>query len=196
MAESFRVGIIGAGWAGLTHARGYTAAGGYKIESVCDPIPSRVAAFKKEFATAREIDTAEALIKDPGLEVISLCLPTDLHGVYAVKALRSSKHVVVETPPSTDVKGMRAMLRAAEKAGKVLLPAFQRRYGAHEAAARQAIDKGYIGDAYHARATWHRPSGIPQGARAANATTGWYTDPARSGGGAMIDLGLPMLELA
>lgn len=204
MSETFRVGILGAGWAGLAHARGYLEAGGYKLESVVDLIPARVAAFRKEFPSAREAESVEAMIRDPGLEVISICLPTDLHAVYAVKALRAGKHVVVETPPAADLKDMRAMLRAAEKTAeksadkrpRVLLPAFQRHYGAHEAAARQAVEKGFLGTAYHARATWHRPAGIPQGARAATDPTGWYTDLDRAGGGALIDLGLPLLQLA
>lgn len=158
-------------------------------------IPGRVEGFIKEFSGARDGGSVDAMLKDPGLDVISICLPTDLHAVYAVKALRAKKHVILETPPTVDAKGMKAILRAAEKAGKVVIPAFQRHFGPHEAAARQAVEKGYAGEVYHVRATWHRPSGVPQGARTATEASGWYTDPARSGGGAMIDLGLPLLEV-
>lgn len=208
MAETMRVGILGAGGAGVAHARGYVQAGGFRLESVCDLVPSRVATFTKEFSGAREAESIEAILKDPGIDVVSICLPTDLHALWAVKALRAGKHVVVDTPPAMDVKGMRAMIRAAEKsAGKtsdkskpgtprVLLPAFQRHYGGHEMAARQAIEKGYIGTPVSARATWFRPMGVPQGARTAAESTGWYTDPARSGGGALMDLGIQILDVA
>lgn len=189
---------MGAGPAGLAHARGYAGAGGYKVEGVCDLIPARVAAFRKEFPAAREYESAEAMIKDPGLDVLSICLPTHLHAEWGLKALRKGKHVVVESPPAIDVKGMRAMLRAAEKSGTVLLPAFQRHWGGHEMAARQAVEKGAIGTPLQARAAWHRgwgTSGIPQGTRGIGEATGWYTDPAKSGGGALIDLGLHLLEV-
>jgi predicted dehydrogenase len=197
MAESNRVAVLGAGPAGLLHARGYLAAGGYKLDAVVDLIPARVDAFRTEFPSARAAESVEAVLKDPGIDVISLCLPTDLHAAVAIKALRAGKHVVLESPPTLDLKGMRALLRAAEKSGSVLLPAFPRHFGSHEAAARQAIEKGYLGQPYHARAAWHRGLGrIPEGARRADQPTGWYLDPARSGGGALVDLGLPVLQVA
>jgi predicted dehydrogenase len=52
-----------------------------------------------------------------------------------------------------------------------------------------AIDKGYIGAPYHVRASWMRTRGIPTG-------TGWYANRAQSGGGAMIDMGIQLLDLA
>jgi predicted dehydrogenase len=196
MSETLRVGVLGLGFAGLAHARGYAAAGGYKIDCACDLIPARVDAFAREFPGVRIAESAEAMVKDPGVDVLSICLPTDQHALWALKALRAKKHVILESPPTLNAKEMRALVRAAEKSGKALLPAFPRRFGLHEAAARQAIEKGYVGAAYHARATWLRPSGIPQGTRNPGEATGWYVNPARSGGGAMLDLGLPLLELA
>ena len=41
MAETTRVGIIGAGWPGAAHARGYLTAGGFKLAAVADLIPER-----------------------------------------------------------------------------------------------------------------------------------------------------------
>jgi predicted dehydrogenase len=81
------------------------------------------------------------------------------------------------------------MQAAAAKSQRVHAYAFQRRFGPGELAARQAIEKGYAGDVVHARAAWMRTRGIPIG-------TGWYTDKDKSGGGAMIDLGLHMLDTA
>jgi predicted dehydrogenase len=96
--------------------------------------------------------------------------------------------VLCETPPARDGSETKKMAAAASKAGKVLLFAAQRRFGAAEQAAAQAIEKGYIGEAYHARVSWMRTRGIPQG-------TGWYTDKSKSGGGVMVDLGAQLLDL-
>ena len=71
----------------------------------------------------------------------------------------------------------------------MLLFGFQRRFGGAEQAARMAIEKEYVGAPYHVRASWMRTRGIPTG-------TGWYADRAKSGGGAMIDIGAQMLDLA
>ena len=189
MAHGIRVGIIGAGWPGLKHAEGYKAAGGFQIASVVDLIPSRRGALVHQYPGATELAETEALFDDDTIEVVSVCLPNHLHAPVVVAALKAGKHVVCETPPALSSAEAKKMAAAAAKAGKVLLYAAQRRFGGAEQAAVQALAKGYAGDVYHARAAWMRTRGIPTG-------TGWFTEQAKSGGGAVIDLGVQMLDLA
>ena len=189
MAQGIRVGIAGAGWPGVKHAEGYKAAGGFTVAAVADLIPSRRGALLQQFPGATELADAKALVDDESVEVISVCLPNHLHAPVASAALKAGKHVVCETPPALSAAEARKMAAAAAKAGKVLLYAAQRRFGGAEQAAAQALAKGYAGDVYHARASWMRTRGVPSG-------TGWFTDRSRSGGGAMIDLGVQMLDLA
>ncbi len=186
--KPIQVGIAGLGWPGMMHARGYVAAGGFEIAAVADLIPERRRKAKAEFHVAVEIDQALKLTEDPRLDAISVCLPNDLHAPVVVAALRAGKHVVCEHPPAMDVKQAQQIEKAAGKSGKVVLYAAQRRFGANEQAARQAILKGYAGEIYHARGSWTRTRAIPRG-------TGWYTDKARSGGGSLIDIGIHMLDL-
>ncbi|HRK32514.1 MAG TPA: Gfo/Idh/MocA family oxidoreductase, partial [Tepidisphaeraceae bacterium] len=87
------------------------------------------------------------------------------------------------------VKDARKISAAAVKAGRTVLYGFQRRFGAAEQAARLAIGKHYAGGVYHVRSSWLRTRGVPIG-------TGWFTRKAESGGGAMIDVGISMLDLA
>lgn len=189
MAQSIRVGIVGAGWPGRKHAEGYKAAGGFTVAAVADLIPSRRKALLQQFPGAAELADAQAVVEDKTIEVVSICLPNHLHAPVAVAALRAGKHVVCETPPALSAVEARKMAAATAKAGKVLLYAAQRRFGGAELAAAQALGKGYGGDIYHARSSWMRTRGIPTG-------TGWFTDRAKAGGGAVIDLGVQMLDLA
>lgn len=189
MAQATRVGIAGAGWPGQKHAEGYKAAGGFSVAAIADLIPSRRKALLQQFPAAAELADAQALVTDQTLDVVSVCLPNHLHAPVALAALKAGKHVVCETPPTLLASDARKLAAAAAKAGKVLLYAFQRRFGGAEQAAAQAIEKGYAGDVYHARASWMRTRGVPTG-------TGWFTDRVKSGGGAMIDLGVQMLDLA
>ena len=189
MADAVRIGIIGGGWPGKAHAKGYQAAGGFKLAAVADLIPGRRKQMMDEFAVQREYADARELVDDKEIDAISICLPNYLHAPIAVAALKAGKHVMCEKPPGLSVKEARQIEAAATKAGKVVLYGMQRRFGGNEQAAQQAIAKGYAGDVYHARATWTRTRGIPLG-------TGWFTDKSKSGGGAMIDIGLPMLDVA
>lgn len=142
-----------------------------------------------EFGIAAEYADWSELIADPKIDLVSICLPNDMHTPAALAALRKGKHVICELPAALNAAGAGRMESAAAKAGKVLLYAAQRRFGAAEQAAHQALAKGYAGETHHARASWTRTRGIPIG-------TGWFTDRARSGGGALIDLGTHMLDLA
>ncbi|HEV2295783.1 MAG TPA: Gfo/Idh/MocA family oxidoreductase [Tepidisphaeraceae bacterium] len=189
MAETVRVGIIGAGWPGQQHAKGYDASGGFKIVALADLIPLRREKLQAEHSIAKLYAEARELLADETIHAVSICLPTFLHASTAIAALKAGKHVICEKPPAMSAKEAKQIEAAARKAGKVLLYGFQRRFGGHEQAAKQAIAKGYAGEIYHARAGWMRTRGVPIG-------TGWFTDKSRSGGGALIDIGIHALDLA
>jgi len=188
MAETIRVGIIGLGWPGVMHARGYAAAGSFKVVAVADLIPERRRTVMAEHEVSREFSEGEDLLADKTIDAVSVCVPNHLHAPMALAALRSGKHVICELPVALSVQEARRMADAAEKHGKVLLYAAQRRFGGHEQAARAAITRGFIGEAYHVRCVWTRTRGIPLG-------TGWFTQKEKSGGGSLIDIGSHMLDL-
>lgn len=186
MSKALRLGILGAGAPGKAVAAAAGAAG-WKLAVVADAIPERRANLTRGTDAVEEADALRAAC-DPTLDAVAICLPTHLHAPAALAALKAGKHVLIELPPAPGVKDARAIAKAAEKAGKVCLYSVVRRFGAAEQSARQAIDKGYTGAIYHARAAWLRTRGVPRG-------TGWYADPALAGGGALIDLGLPLCDL-
>jgi len=189
MSQSIRVGIVGAGWPGGAHAHGYAGAGGFRIAAVADKIPPRRKSLAEKYGIERQFDDAKDVIDDAGIDAVSICLPNHLHAATAIAALRAGKHVICEKPPARNAKEAEQIRRAAEKAKKVVLYSVQRRFGGGEQAARQAIERGYAGDVYHVRSTWTRTRGIPVG-------TGWFTRREESGGGALIDIGIHMLDLA
>ena len=188
-SQGIRVGIIGAGWPGLRHAEGYKAAGGCQIMAVADLIPARRRKLIELVGTAREFADGLEVLNDVQVDAVSVCLPNAMHLHEVLAALKAGKHVICETPPAMNAAEAKKLAAAAAKAGKVLLYGFQRRFGGAEQAARLAIEKGYVGTPSHVRASWMRTRGIPTG-------TGWYADRSKSGGGAMIDMGVQMLDLA
>jgi predicted dehydrogenase len=184
------VGIIGAGWPGTKHVEGFKAAGGFDVVAVADLIPARRKKLLEGAAHLREYADAQDLLNDIQVDAVSICLPNDLHMPVALAALKAGKHVICETPPTLGAGEARKLATAAAKSGKVLLYACQRRFGTFEQAARQAIEKGYIGNVQHIRASWMRSRSTPAG------SGWWYLNRAKSGGGAMMDLGSQMLDLA
>src|SRR4051812_39140984 len=173
MADIVKVGIIGGGWPGRPHAKGYAGSGGYKLVAVADLIPSRRREMMDQFKIPREHATWEDMIADKDVEAVSVCLPNHLHAAGKVAALRAGKHVVCERPPAMTAAEAKRIETAATKAQKQVLYAFQRRFGGAELAAKQAIDKGYAGKVYHARAVWTRTRAVPIG-------TGWFMEKAKA----------------
>ena len=189
MAEQLRVGIIGGGWPGGQHIKGYQGAGGYKIVAIADLIPSRREKMLAEVPQAKQYANAEELLADKDIDAVSNCLPNFLHAPITIAALKAGKHVICEKPPAMNAGEAKKIEAAAAKANKIVMYAVQRRFGGAEQSAKQAIDKGYAGEVYHARSSWMRTRGIPIG-------TGWFIDKSKAGGGALIDIGVHLLDLA
>src|SRR5690349_2232693 len=106
MSQPVRVGIIGAGWPGGAHARGYAEAGGFRVVGVADLIPGRrqklIADLGAAASGAREYPDAKTLLADKSIDAVSVCVPTYLHALVALEALRKKKHVICEKPPALD----------------------------------------------------------------------------------------------
>jgi predicted dehydrogenase len=194
MANAIRVAILGAGRPGVRHAEGFKAAGGFEVAAVADLIPSRRRTIMDAFGAKKEFADAPDALADASVDAVSICLPNHLHLPVALAALKAKKHVVIETPPALNASETRKLLTAAAKYGRTVLYAAQRRFGGAEQAAKQAVDKGYAGEVYHARAAWMRTRGIPVGS--GEGGVGWYFDRSKSGGGVVMDLGIQMLDLA
>ena len=187
MAQPIRLAVAGIGASGRAHAQA-AAAGGFKLTAVADLIPDRLAGVAGPLNVPLAVDDAEKLISEPTVDAICVCLPTHLHAPIAMAALKAGKAVLIELPPTPTAKDARALAKASEKAGKPLLYSAVRRFGAAEQSAKQAIEKGHVGPVYHARLSALRTRGVPQG-------TGWYHEQDKSGGGAVIDLALPLIDL-
>jgi predicted dehydrogenase len=184
-----RIGIIGAGWPGERHTDGYKACGA-QVVAVSDLNEARREKFAKNHEVPRTYAQYQELLADPEIDAVSIALPTFLHRPATVAALEAGKHVLCEKPPATTLAEAQQMAEIATRKGLLLSYALQRRFQQPTQELRASIRAGKLGDVYHARAVWTRTWGVPQG------LDGWFTDPARAGGGALIDIGVHVLDIA
>ena len=84
----------------------------------------------------------EAALADPAVEAVDICLPTYLHDVVTVEALRAGKHVLVEKPMAIDGYGADRMIAAARRYKRVLMAAHVLRFSPEYAALRKAVRQG------------------------------------------------------
>ncbi|HET7415635.1 MAG TPA: Gfo/Idh/MocA family oxidoreductase [Arthrobacter sp.] len=77
-------------------------------------------------------------IASPAVDAVIIAVPNDLHESLSIEALCAGKHVLVEKPMATTLKGARAMVAAAKDSRRTLMVAQCRRFfeGAQAAKAR------------------------------------------------------------
>jgi predicted dehydrogenase len=124
-------------------------------------------------------------------DAVGVFTPNRLHCEFTLKALEAGAHVLVEKPMAPTAAEARRMVEAAAKARRVLMVAMQRRFGAVERAIKDALTSGAIGKPNFIRARF--PHGGPHlWAPGQN----WFTTASEAGGGAMLDLGVHVADLA
>ena len=114
-----RVGIVGAGFVARLHAEGYRHVHGVTVDlrAVTAVRPERARAFAAEAGAAAVVPDFRAILDDPTVDVVDLCVPSHLHAAMAVDAAAAGKHVIVEKPLTGFFGGARtprlAMLESA-----------------------------------------------------------------------------------
>src|SRR5262249_46631722 len=95
-----RVGIVGAGFVARLHAEGYRHVHGVAVElrAVASVRPERARAFAAEAGVATVAADFRAVLYDPTVDAVDLCVPSHLHAPMAVEAAAAGKHVIVEKP--------------------------------------------------------------------------------------------------
>lgn len=69
-----------------------------------------------------EITTSlKDILSQPDIDVVDICLPSDLHSEIAITALQNGKHVYCETPVCLTLEDAHAMKRAEEESGKQVI---------------------------------------------------------------------------
>ena len=134
-------------------------------------------------------DWRDVLARDD-VDAVDICAPNALHAELAIAAAEAGKHVLVEKPMATTVADADAMVAAAASAGVVLMAAHNLRFAAPYAAAAKAVADGLVGAVVGVRVAMGH--GGPEGW---TREAGWFRDPALSGGGALLDLGIHVADL-
>jgi len=189
-AKGIRLGVIGTGWPGQQHARVMSAIPGAKLYACADLDEKRRNDFVAEYQPAKTFGDYHELLADAKLDAAIICLPNFLHFPATLAALEAGKHVLCEKPPTMTAAEMKVLRNEATKRGLVYYFSRQFRFTPAMRAAKQLIEQGRLGTIYHAKATWVRSRGIPAG------IGGWFTEKKRSGGGALIDIGVHALDSA
>jgi predicted dehydrogenase len=188
MKKKINLGIIGTGWPGQMHAHAIRAVEGAKLYACADTDDQRREAFEREYAPQKRYRDYHELLNDPEVNAAIICLPNFLHFPASLAALEAGKHVLCEKPPTLNAAEMKVLREEATQRKLIYYFSRQFRFAPSTRAARKVVQEGRLGKIYHAKATFVRSRGIPVG------VGNWFTEKKRSGGGALIDIGIHALD--
>ena len=187
--SKIRVGVIGAGAIANDHCKGVNGHAQAQVTAVADLSAARA----KEIQTAYKIEKSftrwEDLVADPAIDAVTIALPNALHAPVALAALRAGKHVLLDKPFALNATEAAEVIRASERAGKVLLLGMNQRYVDTSQMLRTIVGRGELGEVFHTRACWQRRAGAPKFGT-------WFGRKDLAGGGCLLDIGVHALDLA
>lgn len=168
-----RVGLLGYGAIGHEHSRAVRAVEGLELAAVCDSSEERLAVARVAAPAVATTTSATELIDSADVDLVIVSTPPNTHAEWALRAIDSGKHVVVEKPFAIHTHEADEVLAAA--ASKSLLAAVyqNRRYDPDHLAVRRLVQRGAIGDVFHIE-TFIGGYGHPCNL--------WHSDEAVSGG--------------
>jgi predicted dehydrogenase len=188
--KELKFGIIGTGWPGQQHAIALAEIRDVQLHSCADSNLERLRSFSETYRLENSFEDYQELLRDRNLDAAIICLPNFLHFPASLAALGAGKHVLCEKPPTMNAAEMKLLRDEAEKRGLIYFFGRQFRFTPAVRTARDIVAEGRLGKIYRARASWIRSRGIPAGIGL------WFTDKKRSGGGALIDIGVHALDTA
>lgn len=194
---TLRVGLIGLGFIGRIHAQAYHAIPfalqNPQAQARLQAILRRHSGGDKPFLTSlgnpRVLTDAEEFFSQD-LDMVDVCTPNHLHFAQVMAALAKGLPVYCEKPLSANFEQARQMADAAECAGLPTHMAFNMRYYPAVQQARAILASGALGEVYNFRAYLFHNSYMD-----AARPTSWRLQKDVSGGGALADLGVHMLDL-
>jgi UDP-N-acetylglucosamine 3-dehydrogenase len=111
-----RIGILGSGWMGSVHATCYQQIEGVKIVGIFSRNKERAATIAGQCG-AKAVSDASALLEDPTIDALDVCVPSAIHQQIVSAALQHGKHVFSETPFALCLEAAEAMSEAAKRSG-------------------------------------------------------------------------------
>lgn len=187
--HELRVGVLGTGSiAQIVHIPVLIDLPGARVEGVCDIDGKKASVIAERLAIPRLFSNERDLFDSDDIDAVVICSPNHLHERHVVAALEAGKHVLVERPLALDAKGAEAAVKAAEKAKRTLIVAYNNRYRQDLRGVKSFVTAGELGDIFSVHGTWFNKK-----VRLRRPT--WRHRHETAGGGAFMDLGLQVLDL-
>ena len=156
-----------------------------KTVAMCDAAAARVEAARQELPGMDGYYTdVNDLLTHPGLDLVVVILPHNLHAPMAIKCLEAGKNVILEKPFCLNVDEANRMITTAEANGRMLSVFHNRRWDGDYLTIQDIIARGLIGEVFH----------IEAGIGSYSHPGFWWRSDKAVSGGVMFDWGAHFID--
>lgn len=185
--KKLRYGIIGCGNIGRVHLGAINQGKQISCAGICDIVPEHAERMNGEFGGEIHVfQDAEKMCQSQEIDAVILAVPNYQHFPMFALAAKNGKHILCEKPMALHIAEAERMVETAHKYNVKVQMGFCTRFDPYADAMLLHIQAGDIGNVYFARADVLRQRGAPMG---------WFGNVTKSGGGALIDIGVHYIDL-
>ncbi|MEM0444796.1 MAG: Gfo/Idh/MocA family oxidoreductase [Nitrososphaerota archaeon] len=186
-----RIGLVGCGVIANAHLNAYSLMGDVEVVALCDAVESSAVRAARQYGVARVYLDYDDFLKKCEMDIVDICVPTQFHRDFIVKALEAGKHVFCEKPLAANLREADEVIDAQKSSDRLVFIGQSNRYLPIALKAKQIQREGGLGDVILVRAA-HRFD---------NPLERWAESPDQSkyhwekGGGPIIDSGVHCADL-
>lgn len=191
MSKKLKIGVIGCGQQAPKHIGGLMKSGGVEIVAA-DVLDGAAEKLANQIPGVTPAASVDAVLEDPAVDGVVLCVPTPAHAPLIRKAIANGKDFLVEKPLCQDYAEAKALDAETKAAGRIGMVGYIYRYAPpFEQAAKALAGARENGDA----AALGRVAACTIRVGGRGSRQPWKHQKA-TGGGAINEMLVHMLDLA
>lgn len=159
--KKIRVGLIGAGFMGRTHAAAYKSVGNIfgddviaELVAVADVLEENAKALAEKFGFARYTTDWKEIVAANDIDMVDITTPNASHCPIAIEAAKYGKHVYCEKPLAMDAQEAEQATAAIEQANVVSTVGFNYIWNPIQQYVHELIRSGELGTVMSFRGTF------------------------------------------
>jgi predicted dehydrogenase len=180
------VAIVGCGLIGQKRAK---ALGHARLVVCADIAQDRADRLAATAPGSKAVTDWKLAVSDPTVSTVIISTLHDTLAEIAHGAVAAGKHVLIEKPAARRVAELAGLTEAAAAAGCLVRVGFNHRYHRALQKAHELVTSGALGPLMFLRARYGHGGRVGYDRE-------WRSDPAKSGGGELIDQGPHLIDLA
>jgi predicted dehydrogenase len=183
----FNVAVLGAGAIGRDHIASFQKHPSARVIALVETDAERGRSAADTYHIPDLCADYREVLRRADIDVVSIALPNHLHAPIALAALKAGKHVMLDKPMATNALDAARLAAEARRRRRLLMVGQSQRFAPAVQTLRQMVERGVLGEVYHAKAIWLRRNGIPR-------IGSWFTQRKFAGGGCTYDIGVHVLD--